>query len=458
MLFNIYGCTFVKDKLNTVNRIKLRLWGNFILWLILIYGMGGERNPSLYIFFAFSILTSFHYLGKLHGLLLFLSSMAFFSAIKYIDGMNSIDILYIFMYTMISTLIIGFFIEYHNEKSRILDKKVREFESLFKLSRIIDKFPSTQIILDKAAEIVAKTLEINECIIMLYDNERNILSTRARYGNVNPNMEKATFKMGEGVSGKVLVTKESIISSDLLKDKEILNEFKYDFGLRSCAIIPLINNGVAIGVIAVYSIKKYEFTKDTIDLLNIIASRIVKVLENDRLYKEVHRIAITDGLTRLYNHRYFYETLDKNLKEAKTNQSKLYLLMIDIDKFKSFNDKYGHVVGDKVLYELARVIKENIRSTDIAARYGGEEFAIILPNSDGNTAYKVALRIKEKAKEINKNIEELMEAKDNITVSIGIACYPHCAKTIKKLIDTADLRMYCCKDCGGDKVISIHGA
>lgn len=452
ILYNLFIMKRDDKKILNIESIKLKFWGNFILISVILWFLGGMKNLSFHIYFSFIVITSIIFINRLQGIIFAIISSIFFSILFFRE---TVEFTYYttFLYIIISSVFFGNFARFYYKKSHVLDRKVKEFEALYKISKIIDAFPSTEIILDNIAEIIAKTLDIDECLIMLYDGEKDILSARARYGKIGSKMGKITFRRGEGVSGKVLVTKERVISSDLLKDRHILNAFKYDFGIKSCAIIPLIYENEGIGVIAVYSKEKYEFTDDNINLLDIIASRIVKVLENNKLYKEVKIRSITDGLTKLYNHRYFYDVLKIEMDRAAMYDKKLFLLMIDIDKFKSFNDTYGHIVGDKVLKEISKIIKDNIRSNDIAARYGGEEFAIILPNSDWEIAHKVAQRIKDKVKDVKDKISELANKDVKITISIGMACYPNCAKNIRSLIEKADLRMYHGKEKGGDNVV-----
>lgn len=453
--FNYFITKVYGRKIFGLNKIRMKAWINYVLISLILWFIGGLYNPSFHIYHTFVIISAIALIDKKDGLLFFgISNLVFIGV--FFNSIIDFHIYSTFLYVTISGVFLGVFIEENNRKSERLDRRVKEFEALYKISKIVDAFPSTKVILDNTAEIVAKTLDIDECLIMLYDEEKDVLSTRARYGTINPRMQDAVFARGEGISGKVLVTKEKVISSNLIKDRHILEAFKYQFGIISCAIIPLIHKEKSVGVMAVYSSKKYDFTKDRVELLDIIASRIVSVLENDRLYKEVKMNSITDGLTKLYNHRYFYDILNKEINKAKTNNYHVYLLMMDIDKFKLFNDTYGHTVGDRALMEISDIIKENIRHSDFAARYGGEEFAVILPNTSSEIAERVGERIRNKIKNVTKRIDILKDEEIEITVSIGMACYPECAKNTKELVDRADIRMYLGKKKGGNNVIYLN--
>lgn len=153
-------------------------------------------------------------------------------------------------------------------------------------------------------------------------------------------------------------------------------------------------------------------------------------------------LALRDGLTNLYNHRYFQTKLHSLVNDEK--KRKVSLLMIDLDDFKCFNDTYGHQAGDEVLKKVADIFLENIRDTDIASRYGGEEFAIILPGIGLEEAMKVAERIR-----------KVIKTQCVSTVSIGVSSFPQPATTAEELIRGADNALYMAKDMSKNRVESV---
>jgi diguanylate cyclase (GGDEF)-like protein len=161
-------------------------------------------------------------------------------------------------------------------------------------------------------------------------------------------------------------------------------------------------------------------------------------------HEEIYRLTTVDGLTQVFNRRYFLEQLDREVSRAKRYRRELSLIMFDIDRFKNINDTYGHLAGDYVLKQLATVIKGKIRCEDVLARYGGEEFAIVLPESDGASATQTADKIR---KIVEKAPFKFEETKISVTVSMGVAACADATDTAA-LIKQADDRMYEAKAAG----------
>lgn len=163
------------------------------------------------------------------------------------------------------------------------------------------------------------------------------------------------------------------------------------------------------------------------------------------------RLAFTDDLTGLYNRRYFYRILPEEIEKTAALEKELSLLMIDIDEFKQFNDKYGHLTGDNVLSSVAEVLKKSTREEDIVARYAGDEFVVILPEASSEAAFSVASRILEATASYPFK-GETEEASLRVTLSIGLATYPHNGTEIKELIGQADRALYSSKHAGRNRV------
>lgn len=165
----------------------------------------------------------------------------------------------------------------------------------------------------------------------------------------------------------------------------------------------------------------------------------VKV-ENEHI-KKLESLVNKDGLTNVYNHRFFHDALNKELIECKEKDQALSMIFIDIDYFKHYNDLYGHQKGDNVLRVIGQILKVNTRKEDIVARYGGEEFAILLPNTQEKEAINIAEKIRKKIEYTYFEGEE-NQPNGNLTVSMGISVYPYKAKSDVELIKSADDALY----------------
>jgi len=187
--------------------------------------------------------------------------------------------------------------------------------------------------------------------------------------------------------------------------------------------------------------------------------RLKRVLKERRLTKERNRIlsklenlAITDGLTKLYNLRHFYNLLEVEIDRCRRYGHSLALLLLDIDNFKIYNDTYGHLEGDKVLVKIGQIIRSCLRTMDSAYRYGGEEFTVILPETTAQEANNVANRIR-----LAVELENFFPKDGNaatVTISIGVTEY-HNKESLSEFIKRADQAMYISKEKGRNTISSL---
>jgi len=196
--------------------------------------------------------------------------------------------------------------------------------------------------------------------------------------------------------------------------------------------------------------------------LNELMLRINRVIrerslinERDRMIEKLRMLSIKDPLTELYNSRYFYEQLEKEIARSERYLHPLSLIFIDIDHFKSINDSYGHMVGDKALQLIARKMKNSLRSQDTAYRFAGDEFTIILPETAADQTEVVADRIRSEME--NERLVIFEKHISKITLSIGIAEYVR-NEEMGQFIHRADVNMYQAKKSGGNKIFIMSNA
>jgi diguanylate cyclase (GGDEF)-like protein len=207
-----------------------------------------------------------------------------------------------------------------------------------------------------------------------------------------------------------------------------------------------------LGVISVARDAR-PFTEGEKELFNYLASQAAVSIENVDLHETVQRQAVTDELTGLFNHRRFQEVIDMEVERARRFGTGLGLIMFDIDNFKSVNDTYGHLQGDQVLREIARILRDSAREIDEPARYGGEEMAVALPQTDLEGAYQFAERLRKRIEELDIRLLD-GDGHLNITASFGAAALPESADADKDaLVAAADQALYRAKRMGKNRVV-----
>lgn len=213
--------------------------------------------------------------------------------------------------------------------------------------------------------------------------------------------------------------------------------------------IPLISQNETIGVLNVEGLEE-----EALEKFMIVARQFSLEIEKVRLYETVQELAITDGATGVFVRRYFLEILKEEFERSLMHNFKMSFLMIDLDHFKECNDAFGHLVGDFILKEIARILRQNVREIDFIGRYGGEEFSLLLPETDKTSAGLVAERLRAAvASQGFKAYDEFTK----MTISIGLSTFPEDAKNISELIDFADKALYEAKAQGRNRVIAFKG-
>jgi len=227
------------------------------------------------------------------------------------------------------------------------------------------------------------------------------------------------------------------------------SEVKQLRDLKMDVMIPIKFRDDVIGMLIVSEKKGGEsYSQNEMDLLYTLMNNAAVVIDNAKIYEKTKQQAITDGLTGLYNHRYFHEVIS-NIVNNKTYDV-FSIAMIDVDMFKIYNDLYGHSAGDKVLSKISKILQEATSEDNIVARYGGEEFAIVFPNIEGDESFKAIEKLRmavESSFCSNHMFNEI------VTISVGVANYPAHGREAKTILDSADKAMYKAKQTGRNKAL-----
>ncbi len=313
------------------------------------------------------------------------------------------------------------------------------FSAVVEIMEIFGKDVSTEEILSRVTESIANFFQ-KEIVIVQMFGQHFFQDIKGE----NLNIPEETFE-------------EIVTRAYPLLINNISSFPKYKFlqtaGISSFILVPLKNKKEEVtGVIGVLSKQQRIFVQKDLSLLKLISIPISLIIENAELMEKTKILSITDALTSLYNRRHFQTFLEKILTQAKEEKFHVSLAMCDIDNFKIYNDKNGHLAGDTVLKNLAEILHRNIKGSDIAARYGGEEFVIVFPDTHKDIAFRLSDTIRKKIADVKFPGEEYQPG-GNLTISFGVACFPCDATTGEELIKKADIALYEAKNQGRNRVI-----
>lgn len=323
-----------------------------------------------------------------------------------------------------------------------VEQKIRDLSISYKISQtLISSTLDLETLLSKILEELKETFGYLNIAILLKDPQSNKLYFKAAMGYPEK-VKKMKLKVGkEGITGHVAATGETFYVPNVSKEK------RYIVGIPSAkseVAIPLKIRDRTIGVLDVESKESDAFDEWEIKLLSTIGAQIASAIEKSRLYEKTKTLSLTDPLTNLPNRRHFDIMIDNELKRSKRYNRVLSLILIDLDNFKQFNDRKGHIAGDKVLSGHSAIMQSAIRDIDFICRYGGDEFVVVLPETDESFAKGVGERIRKKIRKESKT--------PNITLSIGVSSYPGDGETKESLINASDKACYTAKGDGGNCV------
>ncbi len=328
------------------------------------------------------------------------------------------------------------------ETNRRLTSSIAEFYTLQQISEAIGSILDINDLLNFVNDVIIGVMGVNYSTIVLLDQKKNRL--KVQFTNIQKKEDLAV--LNDNINCRFLL---DILENEkpVMENSVIPNN--YDFiktrEIGSFICLPLSSKSRKFGVTLIEHKNANTFDENNLRLLVTIGKQVSMAIENAELYANLQEMATIDGLTGVFNRVYFHQKFVDEYNAAKTLGYDLTLVILDIDKFKKFNDTFGHLFGDVVLKSVAQTVKSNLRSTDTIARFGGEEFVIILPRTTASEAYEKIedLRIK-----IANNIvrDNLISA--SVTASFGISCFPDISANHMELIKDADNALYKAKENG----------
>ncbi|HEY8486163.1 MAG TPA: GAF domain-containing protein [Limnochordales bacterium] len=322
---------------------------------------------------------------------------------------------------------------------RITPVQTRELAAMYRMAQLVRDIVDLPTLLRHIVRIVEQELQMNDCALFLVDDETGDLVLSAATGSF-VGFEGLRLRPNQGINGWVARHGVAALVPDVSREP------RYYPGpptTRSELVVPLVASGKVLGTLTVDSPSLNAFSVEEAQALQHMAQQAAMAIEVAKLHEQAHRAALRDGLTDLFNHRYFYERLEEEIERAGRYGYGLQVGIGDVDGLKDVNDNLGHLAGDAVLVQLAKLLRQHSRRYDIVARYGGDEFGIIMPQTDRPGAIQALHRLDRAVAQATftwYGLELQLPA-----ISWGLASFPEDGRRSSELVAAADARMYMAK-------------
>ena len=303
--------------------------------------------------------------------------------------------------------------------------KEEQFNQLLEFSKIIDSIQTLEEWGNFLVNKISQIFSVKRVSLMLLDKEKKDLYIWVT-SEKKEELKKVRIEYGQIFSGWVAKEGQPLLVKNVDLEFPTISKSKLGrYQSKSFLIVPLKSQSETIGVINITERENNRvFTEEDLKIFSLINPLIVLQIERIRLLEQIENLSNFDSLTALFNHRYFQERLSQEIDRVQRYRRPCSLIIIDIDDFQEYNENYGYMMGDRVLVQMANIIRSNLRKVDIACRYAGEELVVILPDTGLKQAAFIAEKLIDKIKGsvfIERRDSPLVMTK--LTVSIGVAEY-----------------------------------
>ncbi|MBI5526871.1 MAG: sensor domain-containing diguanylate cyclase [Deltaproteobacteria bacterium] len=337
------------------------------------------------------------------------------------------------------------------EKQR-LEERIIELYTLYRVSKTLSLSIQLDEVFSHSMKLIGDSLGFDRYGVFLVDEEKQGLALHVSHGLPSEESAGVRFHMGEGVPGRVALLGKTEIIGDLSAAPDCVFSPQRKISAGSTLCVPLkISSDTVVGVVGVHRNTVDGFPPKEVILFGSIAEHVAVAFENARLFQKAKVLSYKDPLTNLYNRRYFFERLDKEIERACRYSRMLSVLMVDVDNFKTYNDSNGHLQGDEALRKISRLFVMNLRTHDVVARFGGEEFIILLPETGPENATTAAEKLRSRVEEEKFDGEASMPL-GKLTITVGTASFPKDAKDALQVVVSADGNLLKGKAAGRNRV------
>lgn len=299
-------------------------------------------------------------------------------------------------------------------------------------------------LLNKVCLLIQEAFQVSHVSVLLKEEEDLVL--RAHHGALTPRIpEGGRLPAGAGLWGRALAASKTMIENDIKTAPGYIG-FYLETGSRMC--IPLISFGQTLGALILDSNKAGDFDASDVQPLESVADICATAIQNAHYVERVKQLAYLDGLTGIFNRRFFELRIAEEIERARRFGTGMGVIMVDIDSFKRLNDEFGHLLGDEVLRQVSSLFHQQLRKIDVVCRYGGEEFAILLSQTNPQHALGVAEKLR-------RMVEtwQFPGVPRPVTISAGAASYPDHGTTRDEIVKAADAGLYAAKLAGRNRAL-----
>lgn len=324
-------------------------------------------------------------------------------------------------------------------------RRATQLEAINAIARQTTNVLDVPELLNRACHVVVDAFGADHVCVMLEEEQSLVL--RANAGKLTLAFPQAVpIDPSAPLCGRAFLSASSVLEEHISASSGAPPLCKE---ARSELALPLVALGWSVGVLVLDSTSEKAFDPVDMPSLESVADICAGAIQNARYFEQVRQLAFRDGLTGVFNRRYFETRILEEIARADRYTSEIAVLMIDVDHFKEVNDEFGHLLGDEVLRRISALFTEHLRKSDIVCRYGGDEFAVLLPETTKPTAISVAEKLRRLA-----NMCEFAGVPRPVSLSIGIASSPDNGTTRDELIKSADRALYSAKQSGRNRVVA----